>query len=81
MNTFNVTPPYGFSDEIQFEETFRSPMHQVCEADARVVLANIREAHPTSSGWVEISSKIVNDGKKWGAVRHHVQFRRKADTE
>lgn len=69
--------PRKFMDkEFVFQETFRSPFETDTEKDALRVLEAIREAHPASSGWVEIHGfveKLPNG--KYRAVREHVLYK------
>ena len=41
-----------------YEETFKSPHGRPTIGEAEQVLNAIREAHPASSGWVELGSGI-----------------------
>ena len=55
-----------------YEETFVSPFEKETESAALEVLEAIREAHPASSGWIEIAgyAEQLSNGK-WRAVRKH----------
>lgn len=59
-----------------FEEVFRSPFEKDSQEEALQVLQEIREAHPSTSGWVEVTGYIepLPNGK-WRAVRHHAQYK------
>ena len=55
-----------------YRETFVSPFHKDTEGDALRVLDAIREAHPESSGWVEIRGFVERlPSGKYRAVRVH----------
>lgn len=57
-----------------FEETFYSREYDTREM-AEWKLERIREGHPESSGWEEISAEIIPCGKgKWKAARHHIKY-------
>ncbi len=56
-----------------FEEVFRSPENET-EGDALDVLQKIREAHPSSKGWVELNAYVEKmPSGKWRAVRKHAK--------
>lgn len=59
-----------------FEETFRSPFEKETEGEALRTLNDIRAAHPSSYGWVEISgyAERLPNGM-WRAVRHHAKYK------
>ncbi|MCL2002281.1 hypothetical protein FWG76_02645 [Candidatus Saccharibacteria bacterium] len=75
-DTYHGLVPAGFTNVVRFEETFRSPVCQTSREDAMKVLTAIREQHSMKHGWVELSYDIVQEGKFWGAVRHHAQLTR-----
>lgn len=55
-----------------FIETFVSPFEKETRADALRVLQAIRDAHPESSGWVEIDGGVEQlPNGKWRAFRVH----------
>lgn len=56
----------------EYYEDFISPFEKNTKAKALEVLDSIRESHPKSKGWVEISgyAKKLDNGK-WIAIRRH----------
>lgn len=58
-----------------YEETFVSPFEQETEGDALRVLGEIRRAHSSEYGWVEIRgfAEHLPNGK-WRAVRVHAKY-------
>lgn len=53
-------------------ETFLSSGNSLTKGDAQRVLQQIRDAHPASSGWVEIDGYVEQlPNGKWRAVRVH----------
>jgi len=58
-----------------FEETFVSPFEKDTEADALMVLDEIRFEHCSYYGWVEFAgyAEQLSNGK-WHAVRHHAKY-------
>lgn len=61
---------------MSFKEIFVSPFEKSTEGDALRVLQQIRDAHPASSGWVEIrgfAEQLPNGN--FIAVREHVKKR------
>lgn len=55
-----------------FRETFVSPFEKETRADALRVLQAIREAHPASSGWVELNGYVEElPNGKYRVVREH----------
>lgn len=58
-----------------YEETFKSPFEKDSRADALKVLDAIRDAHPTTYGWVEIDGYVEQlPNGKWRAVRRHAKY-------
>lgn len=58
-----------------FKEIFRSPFLKDTESDALRVLEQIRKAHPSSAGWVEIRGYVEPHNGKYRAVREHMQVK------
>lgn len=59
-----------------YREVFVSPFEKDTEGDALRVLQDIRDAHPSASGWKEIQGfveKLPNG--KFRAVREHAKYR------
>ena len=55
-----------------YKEKFLSPMEKDTEKEALRVLNDIRESHPSSSGWREIQGYVEKlPNGKYRAVREH----------
>lgn len=55
-----------------YKEKFISPYEKQTEEEALRVLNEIREAHPNSSGWVEVRGYVEKlPNGKYRAVREH----------
>ncbi len=67
------------NNEKDYEEIFESPYQKETKGDALKTLQAIRDAHPASSGWVEIEGFVEQlPNGKWRAVRHHKKVRKTA---
>ena len=67
------------NNEKDYEEIFESPYQKETKGDALKTLQAIRDAHPASSGWVEIKGFVEQlPNGKWRAVRHHKKVRKTA---
>ena len=60
-------------ERVLYKETFRSPFPRDTREEALKDLASIREQHPESSGWIEISAgiELVSATGKYYAYRKH----------
>lgn len=59
-----------------YEETFRSGVEVSTPAQAEKVLQSIRDNHPESAGWLEISSGVEHlPNGMYKAIRHHAKYR------
>lgn len=76
MATIVTTAPNSLNGRHKvYEEIFRSPFEMKTESDALKVLDEIRSAHPSKYGWVEISSRIEKTrNNMFVAIRHHAKY-------